>query len=113
MEHKLHNGWVATLIPYFTQGQFEQLQDAMLEGLTVGSDGKVSDIPVSRIRQQSDLALKLAVIKLLSPSGEVFEGDRLTLEVIKSMPYDPDFPAGELNGLVNELTGKKKATSAN
>lgn len=111
-EVTLNNGWKATLVDFFTQGQYEELQGVMLEGVTVSAEGQVSDVSVDRVRKANDLALSLAVRSLTAPDGTVYQGDQLSVDVIKSMPFDPDYPQGQLIDLINGLTGKKKATSA-
>lgn len=108
-EHVLKSGWKATIITYFTQGQFEQVSAALTEGIEVNveTQSPTGTISASRLGKANDAALALAVRKLVAPDGTTYEGDALTLDVIKSLPFDPDFPSGELLTIINDLTKKK------
>lgn len=112
-EYSLKNGWKASLVEYFTQEQYDKIQDVLLEG--VGYDSATQQqsgtIPASQLRKANDVALSAAVKKLVSPEGAVFEGDSLTIDVIHALPFDPEFPQGELVTIINSLTNPKKKES--
>lgn len=112
-EHELGNGWKATLVQYFTQGQYEKIQDAVLTGIEydASKEIQVGSVTPAQLRASNEVALLEAVKKLEAPTGEVYEGETLTIETILSMPYDPVFPQGELISLINELTSPKKKES--
>lgn len=111
--HVLKNGWTAEVVEYFTQDQFERIQDVLLEGIKydAGSQQQVGEVTAVQLRKSNEVAVLEAVKSLTAPDGSVFTGADLTNEVIRSMPYDPENPQGELVGIINSLTNPKKKES--
>lgn len=118
-EYQLFCGWKVWLVQYFTQGQYDEIQRIAMEGITVETStdqAKVANdiarvIDPTAIMKMTDKAKELAVTKIVLPDGQEFEGESLTLEIIKSIPYNPQV-GDELKSLIDEISeGKKKPTT--
>ena len=112
-QYVLGNGWKADLVEYFTQGQYDKIQDAMLNRIEydAGTQTPSGSVTPAQLRASNEVALQEAVKRLESPTGLVYEGENLTIETILSMPFDPNFPQGELVTLINAITNPKKKES--
>ena len=107
-------GWVVELVTYFTQGEFEQIQDvwvdAMFDENVEKHSREESKQNLAILRKATDLAKSFAVRKVTLPDGTVYEKDACTLDVVKSIPYNPDDPEDELATKISEITRKKATT---
>jgi len=118
-EFTLQCGWKVWIVDYFTQGEFDAIQNIMLEKVkiedaSIAVQKEISDIKYTFsgkvVSEMADKTKELAVVKIQLPDGKVFEGEALTLEIIKSVPYD-EKTGDEIKVLVDKHISKKKATS--
>lgn len=113
-EFTLRNGWKVTLIDYYTQGEYDELQKIVLDTYQYDAetDKMINLAKGSLLMEQGHRAKQLAVKKLVSPDGsQIFEGADLTIGVILSLPYDAE--GDELKTLIDtHSSGKKKAIDA-
>lgn len=67
------NGYVATLKPFITYGQYMQIQKAMISGVKIDtSTGKTTDMDTSTIFAGDDMAISFILVSITDPQGAEF-----------------------------------------
>ena len=113
-EFTLKCGWKVWIVNYWLQSDYDSIQGIAFNELNIEGGSNVETkndynykISGKVVREMTDLSKTLAIKKILLQDGTVYEGEKLTLELIKSVPYDPDI-GDELKTLIDEHLSKKK-----
>lgn len=120
-EFVLKCGWKISIVNYWTQGEHDRIQNLPLNDIKIEGEGDPNadpdkekednkfnyDFTYSILQEMTDLSKELAVKKIELPDGKVFIGETLTLDIIKSIPYNSEI-ADELKSIIEKHLDKKK-----
>jgi len=100
-------GYTAILKPFLTFGQRRQLKRTMLDQMSITSDTKKEDVSVkgSVIQDAEDQTMKMVLIELRNPTGEVFTGDQAFLAL---QNLEDETVGDAIYAKVNEITASKQ-----